>query len=176
MIGMVCACSFSHVQKPHVDELLLMAERTLADVSRHEPFIIKDPRLCWTFTFWKALLQRPVCVIMYKDPIVNAINLAENAKSSTSLPPPASYVLSEEEATTLLTFGFWFADVTNYSQMTAQHWLSTWESMTMHALHGCAGVPTVVMSSKQLKSDMHHSVNYLFEALKHAGTHTMLLC
>lgn len=54
--------------------------------------------------------------------------------------------------------------------MTAQHWLSTWESMTMHALNGCVGVPTVVFSSKHLKSDMFYSVDYLYKALTNAGT------
>lgn len=77
-------CSFSKVQQSHVDSLLLIAERTVADVSRHEPSVIKDPRLSWTFHFWKPMLERPMCVLVYKDPIDNAISLAENYEKSSA--------------------------------------------------------------------------------------------
>lgn len=53
--------------------------------------------------------------------------------------------------------------------MTSQHWLGTWESTTFYALQSCVDVPTVIFNSKYLKTDIPYSVDYLYNALKHAG-------
>lgn len=76
----------------------------MADVSRHEPFVIKDPRLCWTFEFWKPLLDRPLCVIVYKDPIENSISLAENYLKSSTPPPPTRLTFPVQNQSIILSF------------------------------------------------------------------------
>jgi hypothetical protein len=39
------------------------------------PWVIKDPRLCLLFPFWRRLLERPLCVLVHRDPLPVARSL-----------------------------------------------------------------------------------------------------
>lgn len=45
------------------------------ELDAHRPWVMKDPRLCVTFPFWKPLLEMPVAVVVYRDPLEVAMSL-----------------------------------------------------------------------------------------------------
>jgi hypothetical protein len=47
----------------------------LLDMDAHRPWVIKDPRLCLTFPFWRPYLEVPVVVTMTRDPVEVALSL-----------------------------------------------------------------------------------------------------
>jgi len=49
-------------------------------MNAHQPWVMKDPRLCLTFPCWKPLLEAPVCVIVYRDPLEIAESLYTRSK------------------------------------------------------------------------------------------------
>jgi hypothetical protein len=52
------------------------ALRVVRDLDRHGPWVIKDPRLCVLFPFWREILERPVCILTYREPLPVARSLA----------------------------------------------------------------------------------------------------
>lgn len=43
----------------------------------HGPWAFGDPRLCLLFPFWRRLLERPVCVLIHRDPLPVARSLQD---------------------------------------------------------------------------------------------------
>jgi hypothetical protein len=52
------------------------ALQVVRDLDRHGPWVIKDPRLCVLFPFWREILERPVCILTYREPLPVARSLA----------------------------------------------------------------------------------------------------
>lgn len=52
------------------------AREIVRDLDRHGPWVIKDPRLCLLFPFWREILERPFCVLIYREPLPVARSLA----------------------------------------------------------------------------------------------------
>ena len=63
--------------------------KLVANMDRHRPWVLKDPRMALTMPLWQPLLAQQVCVFVVKDPVKNAMSLAANGKkSSESSAPP----------------------------------------------------------------------------------------
>ena len=45
------------------------------EMDAHRPWVVKDPRMCITFPYWKPLLEVPVAVVVYRDPVEVAVSL-----------------------------------------------------------------------------------------------------
>ena len=52
------------------------ARKIVQDLDRQGPWVVKDPRLCLLFPFWREILERPFCVLIYRDPLPVARSLA----------------------------------------------------------------------------------------------------
>jgi hypothetical protein len=52
------------------------ARKLVQDLDRHGSWVIKDPRLCLLFPFWREILARPFCVLIYREPLSVARSLA----------------------------------------------------------------------------------------------------
>jgi hypothetical protein len=50
----------------------------------HGAWVIKDPRLCLLFPFWREILVHPLCVLIYREPLPVARSLA--ARDGISIP------------------------------------------------------------------------------------------
>jgi hypothetical protein len=46
------------------------------DLDRHGSWVIKDPRLCLLFPVWREVLEHPLCVLIYREPLPVARSLA----------------------------------------------------------------------------------------------------
>jgi hypothetical protein len=54
------------------------------ELDRHGAWVIKDPRLCLLFPFWREILVHPLCVLIYREPLPVARSLA--ARDGISIP------------------------------------------------------------------------------------------
>ncbi len=52
------------------------ARETVRDLDRHGSWVVKDPRLCLLLPFWREILERPVCVLVHREPLPVARSLA----------------------------------------------------------------------------------------------------
>ena len=67
------------------------ARRIVRDLDRHGSWIVKDPRLCLLFPFWREVLEHPFCVLIYREPLPVARSLA----ARDGLPIPFGIALWE---------------------------------------------------------------------------------
>lgn len=58
------------------DRLRERAREVVRDLDRHGPWVVKDPRLCLLFPFWREVLEHPFCVLIYREPLPVARSLA----------------------------------------------------------------------------------------------------
>lgn len=58
------------------------------------PWVFQDPRLCLLFPFWRRLLERPVCVLVHREPLPVARSLQDH----DGLPIPFGIALWELHA------------------------------------------------------------------------------
>ncbi len=68
--------------------------QVVMELDNHQPWFVKDPRLCLTLPAWKKLLKAPVAVLVYRDPQEIALSL----KTRSKLPPEYSLALWEYHA------------------------------------------------------------------------------
>jgi hypothetical protein len=52
------------------------AREIVEGLDRHGPWVVKDPRLCLLFPFWREVLERPFCVLIHREPLPVARSLA----------------------------------------------------------------------------------------------------
>ncbi|HSS75928.1 MAG TPA: sulfotransferase [Thermoanaerobaculia bacterium] len=62
------------------------------DLDRQGPWVVKDPRLCLLFPFWRELLEHPLCVLIYREPLPVARSLA----ARDGIPIPYGIALWEQ--------------------------------------------------------------------------------
>jgi len=75
-----------------VERLGPLAQRHFVQRARHivdgldrgGPWVIKDPRLCVLFPLWRRVLERPVCILVHRDPLAVARSLQERDGLSIS--------------------------------------------------------------------------------------------
>jgi hypothetical protein len=58
------------------DRLKERAREIVRDLDRQGSWVIKDPRLCLLFPFWREILEHPFCVLIHRDPLPVARSLA----------------------------------------------------------------------------------------------------
>lgn len=58
------------------DRLGERAREVVRDLDRQGSWVVKDPRLCLLFPFWREILERPFCVLIHRDPLPVARSLA----------------------------------------------------------------------------------------------------
>lgn len=68
------------------------AREVVRDLDRHGSWVVKDPRLCLLFPFWREILERPFCVLLYREPLSVARSLA----ARDGLPIPCGIALWEK--------------------------------------------------------------------------------
>lgn len=71
--------------------LLARARSLVGHLNSYGPWVIKDPRLCLLLPFWRELLERPLCVLIHRNPLAVARSLARR----DGLPIPAGIALWE---------------------------------------------------------------------------------
>ena len=49
--------------------------KIVARLDRHRPWVLKDPRMCWLFSLWRELLERPLGVFIHRSPVEVAWSL-----------------------------------------------------------------------------------------------------
>jgi hypothetical protein len=59
------------------DHFAKRARKTLDTLDRGGSWVIKDPRLCVLFPLWRPVLERPLCVLIHRDPLAVALSLQE---------------------------------------------------------------------------------------------------
>ena len=64
------------------------AQKHVADMNRHQPWVIKDPRMALVMPLWRKHIHDLVCVFVHKDPIKNSISLASNPGKSNPTGAP----------------------------------------------------------------------------------------
>lgn len=52
------------------------ARGIVRELDAHGSWVIKDPRLCLLFPLWREVLERPFCILVYRDPLAAARSLA----------------------------------------------------------------------------------------------------
>lgn len=52
------------------------AREIVRDLDQQGSWVIKDPRLCLLFPFWREILERPFCVLIHREPLPVARSLA----------------------------------------------------------------------------------------------------
>ena len=52
------------------------AREVVRDLDRHGSWVVKDPRLCLLFPFWREILSDPFCILIYREPLPVARSLA----------------------------------------------------------------------------------------------------
>lgn len=51
------------------------ARRILERLEPHQPWVIKDPRMCLVFPLWRPLIESPVCILVHRSPEEVALSL-----------------------------------------------------------------------------------------------------
>jgi hypothetical protein len=75
------------------------ARAIVQDLDRHGSWVVKDPRLCLLFPFWREILERPLCVLIYREPLPVARSLA----ARDGIPIPYGIALWERYTLEALT-------------------------------------------------------------------------
>lgn len=88
-------------RKPLEPKQIHAIRSLVMDMDAFRPFVLKDPRLCLTFEYWKPHLEVPVVVIVHRDPLEVAQSLAKR----NGLPPDYTLALWEYHAAGLLNAG-----------------------------------------------------------------------
>jgi hypothetical protein len=80
------------------DKLRQTMKVLILNLDAHRPWFLKDPRLCLTFPAWRPLLEVPLAVLAYRDPVEIAVSLQKRNK----LPLDYAIALWEYYAVSLL--------------------------------------------------------------------------
>jgi hypothetical protein len=72
----VAALDLSRLEEGEGARLRERAREIVRDLDGHGPWVIKDPRLCLLFPFWREVLENPFCILLYREPLPVARSLA----------------------------------------------------------------------------------------------------
>jgi len=64
------------------------------DMDAHRPWVLKDPRLCLTFDYWKPHLEVPVALVVYRNPL----EVARSLENRSQMPQDYGLALWEYHA------------------------------------------------------------------------------
>lgn len=60
---------------PLLPEQKKRLQALILNLDAHRPWVVKDPRLCLTYSYWRPLLEVPVGVVVYRSPLEAARSL-----------------------------------------------------------------------------------------------------
>jgi glycosyltransferase involved in cell wall biosynthesis len=66
------------------------ARAVIAEMDRHRPWVLKEPRLCLNLPVWRPLLERPVCLIVVRDPV----EIAHSLEARNRIPVPVGIAMT----------------------------------------------------------------------------------
>ncbi len=69
------------------------ARKILERLEPHRPWVLKDPRMCLLLPWWLELLDRPICVWLYRSPLEVAMSVYHRNR----LPVPFGIALWEKQ-------------------------------------------------------------------------------
>jgi hypothetical protein len=72
----VADLDLSRLEKGVRARLRERAREIVRDLDGHGSWVIKDPRLCLLFPFWREILENPFCILIYREPLPVARSLA----------------------------------------------------------------------------------------------------
>lgn len=72
----VAALDLSRLEEGVRARLRERAREIVRDLDRHGSWVIKDPRLCLLFPFWREVLEHPFCILIHREPLPVARSLA----------------------------------------------------------------------------------------------------
>ena len=105
------------------------AVEIVRELDDHRPWVIKDPRLCVLFPFWRPLLQQPIALLIHRDPV----SIARSLSARDGFP---------------LLFG-----------------IALWEHHIRSALAATAGLPRILVSHRELTTDLPATIVKLHRQL-----------
>lgn len=135
--------NFDSMTEEDKEQFSCFAKKQMADMNRHQPWVMKDPRMALVMPLWRPYIGTPVCVFVHKDPVKTSMSLASNMKKS--------------------------AQSTDTALMSAQRWLDLWGATFEQGLEGCRGAPTVVFNSRNVISDPDAAIAELHRLLTGVG-------
>ncbi len=68
---------FGRLSEPQRSALETRARELVWSCEGRGPWIFADPRLCLLLPFWRSLLERPLCVLVHRDPLPVARSLQD---------------------------------------------------------------------------------------------------
>ncbi len=87
------------IPKRELTDLHNRAAEIVTKLDAHRPWFIKEPRLCLLLPLWRQLLEFPVCVHIYRNPL----EVAKSLKARNEIPLPAGLALWEAYNVSALT-------------------------------------------------------------------------
>ena len=83
-----------------ITEFKQKASKIVLEMDSHRPWLLKEPRLCLLFNLWKELLEVPVCIHIYRNPVevANSLYTRNAIPTHTGIALWEKYNLSALEA------------------------------------------------------------------------------
>ncbi len=77
-----------------------LSSKTLLDMDGHRPWMLKEPRFCLLFPLWRKLLEFPVCIHIYRNPleVAKSLNKRNNTPINVGIALWERYVASAVNA------------------------------------------------------------------------------
>jgi glycosyltransferase involved in cell wall biosynthesis len=134
-------------------EFLPRIQQIVLNLDAHRPWMIKDPRMCLLLPVWRSLLEVPVCVFVYRNPIqiAQSLKTREDMMSviiGASLHPIRAADYSETAIKFPITLG-----------------MALWEKYTLDALTNSEGLPRIFISFHELMSQPVETIKNLYNHL-----------
>ncbi|MDM8568376.1 glycosyltransferase [Thiotrichales bacterium HSG1] len=119
----------------------------------NRPWMIKDPRLCLLLNVWKPLLEVPVCVYVYRDPIQVAQSLTTRENANATIDGSILHNVhladySKDKANFPINLG-----------------VALWEKYTLNALASSENLPRILISFHDLFANPIATANNLYKSL-----------
>lgn len=117
-------CSWDRVSNFHLNNIQGVNEVTLRaklrsiilSLDAHRPWFIKDPRACLTFPWYRDLLEVPVVILVYRDPL----EVAQSLQTRNGIPIDVGLALWEYYSVTAINGSLGLnAAVINYGDLMA---------------------------------------------------------
>eukprot|EP00892_Ulva_mutabilis_P006490 jgi/Ulvmu1/4212/UM019_0191.1 len=118
------------------------AKKTVRNLDRHRPWVLKDPRMLLFAEQWIQHMLDPVCIVVFREPISNALSLSDNSKKSAA---------SEK-----------------FQPMSPERWLRSWEEGMLSALRACEDHPTILLQLEDMREDLIRFTYKLYALLGQA--------
>jgi len=83
-----------------INKFKIEGAKIILEMDSHRPWMLKEPRLCLLFDLWKELLERPVCIHIYRNPIevANSLYTRNGIPAHTGIALWEKYNISALEA------------------------------------------------------------------------------